>query len=167
LVTARKSVTQIDERVGANGWERKVACHNFALALQGSANEWRTWILKINIKDDRKTWAALKSLLKAKFAAQSGRFLRTKDHVTTTDESEDLEIDSKTLDWHWNTTEFFSHDNEEAVNQAAQDLKARHNGEFEGSELFKKLDQLPTIWNFTLPVIIILVVVACVVVFCK
>jgi hypothetical protein len=54
-----------------------------------------------------------------------------------------------------------------AVNQAAQDLKARHNGEFEGSELFKKLDQLPTIWNFTLPVIIILVVVACVVVFCK
>jgi hypothetical protein len=70
-------VTQIDERIGANGWERKVACHNFALALQGSANEWRTWILKINIKDDRKTWTALKSLyskqsLLSNVAAYSG-----------------------------------------------------------------------------------------------
>jgi hypothetical protein len=47
---------------GSVPMDGKEKLHNFALALQGSANEWRTWILKINIKDDRKTWTALKSL---------------------------------------------------------------------------------------------------------
>jgi hypothetical protein len=85
---------------------------------------------------------------------EPGCYIRTMDHVISTDESETIEIQKKTMDWTGELTELFGRANTEGIHTAVQGLRTKYNGEFDASELFKELDQIKPAeahWTFTSP----------------
>ena len=75
------------------------------------------------------------------------------DHVISTDESETVEIQKKTMDWTGELTELFGRANTEGIH-TIQGLRTKYKGEFDTSELFKELNQIKLAdahWTFTLP----------------
>jgi hypothetical protein len=83
-----------------------------------------------------------------------GCYVCTMDHVISSDESETIEVNIKTMDWAGEITDLFHHWTKEAIHQAVQGLRTRYNGEFDATILLDQLDQLKTPeahWAFTSP----------------
>jgi hypothetical protein len=64
------------------------------------------------------------------------------DHVISADESETIEIAIKTMDWAGEITDLFHYEYKDAIHQAVQGLRNRHNGKFDATILLEQLDQL-------------------------
>jgi len=71
-----------------------------------------------------------------------GCYIRTMKHLILVDKSETVEIQKKTMDWTGELTDLFGRANMDGIHQAIQGLQTKYKGEFDASELFKKLDQI-------------------------
>jgi len=83
-----------------------------------------------------------------------GCYVRTMDHIISTNKSEMIEVIIKMMDWASEITVLFHYGNKEAIHQAVQGLRTRYNGEFDATILLDQLDQLKTPdthWTFTSP----------------
>jgi len=83
-----------------------------------------------------------------------GCYVRTMDHIISTNKSEMIEVIIKMMDWASEITVLFHYGNKEAIHQAVQGLRTRYNGEFDATILLDQLDQLKTSdthWTFTSP----------------
>jgi hypothetical protein len=94
---------------------------------------------------------------------EPGCYIRTMDHVISSDESETIEIQKKTMDWTGELTELFGRANTEGIHTAVQGLWTKYNEEFDATELFKELDQIKLAeahWTFTSPAAMISITLA-------
>jgi hypothetical protein len=85
---------------------------------------------------------------------EPGCYIWTMDHVISVDKSETIKIQKKTMELTGELEELFSRANTEGIHTAIQGLRTKNNGEFNASELFKKLDQIEPAeahWTFTSP----------------
>ena len=91
----------------------------------------------------------------------SGCHIATMDHLITADETDDMEVHSTWLDWTMSLPELFDHNDAEQITQVATEIRDTYSGEFDASELIKRLDniQIPfqsKHWLFSSPLLIIL-----------
>jgi hypothetical protein len=80
----------------------------------------------------------------------------TIEHLISADESEEKEIVNSWLDWTMSLSQLFNHDDNEPLTVMIMDLRKHINGDFDGSQLLKRLDtvQKPFYidhWRFSLP----------------
>jgi hypothetical protein len=76
------------------------------------------------------------------------------DHVISSDKSETIKIQKKTMDCTGELAELFGMANTEGIHMTIQGLRTKYNGEFDASKVFKELDQIKpaeTHWTFTSP----------------
>ncbi len=84
----------------------------------------------------------------------TGCYVRTMDHIISVDESETVEIQTKTMVWAGDLMELFRWATTKSICQAILGLRTKYNGKFDTSKLFKVLDQVkPTKahWTFMSP----------------
>jgi hypothetical protein len=90
----------------------------------------------------------------------SGCHIATMDHLITADETDDVEVHSTWLDWTMSLPELFDQDDAEQITKVATEIKDTYSGEFDASELIKKLENIQTPfqskhWLFSSPLLII------------
>jgi hypothetical protein len=86
-------------------------------------------------------------------------YVRTMDHIITADDSEELEIHSKWLDWTWTLGQLFQQPENEKVTKAIDRLRERISGRFDADILINELEMMTkeakekplTHWIFTTP----------------
>jgi len=86
-------------------------------------------------------------------------YVRTMDHIITADDSEELEIHSKWLDWTWTLGQLFQQPENEKVTKAIDRLRERISGRFDADILINELETMTkeakeeplTHWIFTTP----------------
>jgi hypothetical protein len=66
-------------------------------------------------------------------------YIRTMDHIITTDDSEEIEIRSKWLDWTWMLGQLFHQPENEMVTTAIDKLRTKISGKFNAEVLLHKL----------------------------
>jgi len=86
--------------------------------------------------------------------------IATMDHLITADETDDVEVHSTWLDWTMSLPELFDQDDAEQITKVATEIKDTYSGEFDASELIKKLENIQTPfqskhWLFSSPLLII------------
>ncbi len=86
-------------------------------------------------------------------------YIRTMDHIFTADESEEIEIHSKWLDWTWTLGQLFQQPESEMVTTAIDKLHTKISGKFDTEILLHELEtmtkeskEIPVNhWAFTTP----------------
>jgi hypothetical protein len=61
------------------------------------------------------------------------------DHLISADESEDMEIVNSWLDWTMSLSQLFNHNDNEQLIAMIMDLRKHINGNFDASQLLKRL----------------------------
>jgi len=69
-------------------------------------------------------------------------YIRTMDHIITADDSEEIEIHSKWLDWTWTPGQFFQQPENEMVTSAINKLRAKISGKFDAEVLLHELETM-------------------------
>jgi hypothetical protein len=64
------------------------------------------------------------------------------DHIITADDSEEIEIHSKWLDWTWTLGQFFQQPENEMVTTAIDKLRTKISGKFDSEVLLHKLETM-------------------------
>ncbi len=87
-----------------------------------------------------------------------GCHIPTMDHLITADESEEMEIVNSWLDWTMSLSQLFNHDDYDQLTAMITDLRKHVNGDFDASQLLKRLDtvQKPFSadhWQFSSPAV--------------
>ncbi len=85
------------------------------------------------------------------------------DHVILANESETVEIQTKTMDWARELMELFGWANTKSMHRGILGLRTKYNSEFDASKLFKELDQVKpadTHWTFMSPAAMIWITLA-------
>jgi hypothetical protein len=67
-------------------------------------------------------------------------YVRTMDHIITADDSEEIEIHSKWLDWTWTLAQLFQQPENEKVTKAIDLLRERISGKFNAEILINELE---------------------------
>jgi hypothetical protein len=85
-----------------------------------------------------------------------GCHIPTIDHLILADESEEKEIVNSWLDWTMSLSQLFNHEDNEQLTAMIMDLRKHINGNFDASQLLKRLDtaQKPFSadhWHFSSP----------------
>jgi hypothetical protein len=86
-------------------------------------------------------------------------YVRTMDHIITADDSAEIEIHSKWLDWTWTLGQLFQQPENEKVTKASNRLRERISGKFDPEILINELETMTkeakeepfTHWTFTTP----------------
>jgi hypothetical protein len=91
---------------------------------------------------------------------QSGCHIATMDHLITADETDDVEVHSTWLDWTMTLSQLFDHEDAEQITKVATEIRDTYTGEFDASELIKRLDNIQVPfqskhWIFSSPLIMI------------
>jgi hypothetical protein len=78
------------------------------------------------------------------------------DHIITADDSEEIEIHSKWLDWTWTLGELFQQPENGKVTKAINQLQERISCKFDSEILINELEMMtkeepPNHWTFTTP----------------
>jgi hypothetical protein len=87
-----------------------------------------------------------------------GCHVRTMDHLITDDDSEEMEIHSKWLDWTWTLGQLFQQPENKKVTKAINQLQQRISGKFDTDTLINELQQMTkeakakqfNHWDFTI-----------------
>jgi hypothetical protein len=69
-------------------------------------------------------------------------YIRTMDHIITADDSEEIEIHSKWLDWTWMLGQLFQQPENEMVTTAIDKLCAKISGKFDAEVLLHELETM-------------------------
>jgi hypothetical protein len=82
------------------------------------------------------------------------------DHLITVDETDDVEVHSTWLDWTMTLSQLFDHEDAEQITKVATEIRDTYTGEFDASELIKRLDNIQVPfqskhWIFSSPLIMI------------
>jgi hypothetical protein len=82
------------------------------------------------------------------------------DHLITADETDDVEVHSTWLDWTMTLSQLFDHEDAEQITKVATEIRDTYTGEFDASELIKRLDNIQVPfqskhWIFSSPLIMI------------
>jgi hypothetical protein len=101
-----------------------------------------------------KTISAVKVKSGQAIKLNSRCYIRTMDHIIMADETEDIEVHSKLLDWTWTLGKLFQQPKNEIVTAAMEKLQTKIAGKFATDVLLHKLDTLmkevtPEHWTFT------------------
>jgi hypothetical protein len=86
-------------------------------------------------------------------------YIRTMDHIITTDDSEEIKIHSKWLVWTWTLGQLFQQQESEMVTTAIDKLCTKISGKFDAEILLQKLETMTkeakenpiSDWTFTTP----------------
>jgi hypothetical protein len=86
-------------------------------------------------------------------------YIRTMDHIITADDSEEIEIHSKWLDWTWTLGQLFQQPESEMVTTAIDKLRTKISGKFEAKVLLHEQETMTkeakenpvSHWTFTMP----------------
>jgi len=87
-----------------------------------------------------------------------GCHIPTIDHLITADESEEMEIVNSWLDWTMSLPQLFNHDDYDQLTAMITDLRKHVNGDFDASQLLKRLDSVQKPfsadhWRFSSPAV--------------
>jgi hypothetical protein len=69
-------------------------------------------------------------------------YIRTMDHIITADDSEEIEIHSKWLDWTWTLGQLFQQPENEVVTMAIAKLQNKISGKFDTEVLLHELETM-------------------------
>jgi hypothetical protein len=69
-------------------------------------------------------------------------YIRTMDHIITADDSEEIEIHSKWLDWTWTLGQLFQQPENEVVTTAIAKLRNKISGKFDAEVLLHELETM-------------------------
>jgi hypothetical protein len=69
-------------------------------------------------------------------------YIRTMDHIITADDSEEIEIHSKWLDWTWTLGQIFQQPENEVVPAAIDKLRSKISGKFDAEVLLYELETM-------------------------
>ena len=69
-------------------------------------------------------------------------YIRTMDHIITADDSEEITIHSKWLDWTWTLGQLFQQSENEVVTEAITKLRTRISGKFDAEVLLHELETM-------------------------
>jgi hypothetical protein len=86
-------------------------------------------------------------------------YIRTMDHIITADDSEEIEIHSKWLNWTWTLAQLFQQPENEKVTKVIDQLRERISGKFDAEILINELETMTkeakeepfNHWTFTTP----------------
>jgi hypothetical protein len=86
-------------------------------------------------------------------------YIRAMDHIITADDSEEIEIHSKWLNWTWTLAQLFQQLEDEKVTKVIDQLRERISSKFEAEILINKLETMTkeakeeplNHWTFTTP----------------
>jgi hypothetical protein len=86
-----------------------------------------------------------------------GCHIPTMDHLISADESDNMEIVNSWLDWTISLSQLFNHKDNKQLTAMIMDLRKHINGNFDASQLLKRLDTVKKPfsadhWRFSLPV---------------
>jgi hypothetical protein len=85
-----------------------------------------------------------------------GCYIQTMDHIIMANETEDMEVHSKWLNWTWTLRELFQQPENKIVTKAIKKIWAKISGKFDADTLLRELNMLvknttPNPWVFTSP----------------
>ncbi len=85
-----------------------------------------------------------------------GCHILTIDHLISADESKEKGIVNSWLDWTMSLSQLFNHKDNEQLTAMIMDLRKHINGDFDASQLLKRLDTVQKLfsadhWRFSLP----------------
>jgi len=76
-----------------------------------------------------------------------GCHILTMDHLISADESEEREIVNSWLDWTMSLSQLFNYDDNEQLTAMITDLRKHINGNFDASQLLKRLDTVQKLFS--------------------
>jgi hypothetical protein len=79
---------------------------------------------------------------RAKLCGSTSCYIRTMDHIITADESEEITIHSKWLDWTWTLGQLFLQSENEVVTTAIAKLQTKISGKFDAEVLLHELETM-------------------------